>query len=204
MPRLVRGFFFSGFVAMIRAMSPKLTFITGNEAKAKYLADYFHIPLPHKKLDLPEIQSLDLREVVEDKARRAYAILGTPVLVEDVSVTFHALKKLPGPLIKWFLETLGNEGLCKLLDGYDDRSARAEVMFAYCDGEDVEVFHGSVEGTVAQNPRGDTKFGWDPVFIPAGHTETTWAEMTGDEKHATSMRKPALEQLAAYLTKKHG
>lgn len=176
-----------------------LTFITGNQAKAKYLSDYFHTPVEHKKLDLPEIQSLDLREVVEDKAKRAYEILGAPVLVEDVSVTFHALKRLPGPLIKWFLETLGNEGLCRLLDGYPDRSARAEVMYGYCDEAGIRTFHGVVEGHIAKEPRGETNFGWDPVFIPNGETEHTWAEMTGDEKHATSMRKIALEKLAAYL-----
>ncbi|OGZ08606.1 MAG: hypothetical protein A3D65_04985 [Candidatus Lloydbacteria bacterium RIFCSPHIGHO2_02_FULL_50_13] len=161
------------------------------------------MPVEHQKLDLPEIQSLDLREVVDDKARRAYELVGSPVLVEDVSVTFHALKRLPGPLIKWFLETLGNQGLCELLDGYDDRGARAEVMFAYCDGGEVKVFHGSVEGTIAKHPRGETNFGWDPVFIPDGHTEKTWAEMTGDEKHATSMRRIALEKLAKFLSDKY-
>src|SRR3989344_5414775 len=97
----------------------KLTFITGNAGKAKYLADYFHLPVDHVKLDLHEIQSLDLKEVVEDKARRAFEIVKSPVLVEDVSLIFNGLKKLPGPLIKWFLETLENDGLCKLLNGID-------------------------------------------------------------------------------------
>jgi len=180
-------------------MKQEVTFITGNPAKAKYLSEYFHMPIAHKKLDIPEIQSLDLREVVEAKAKSAYAMLGTPVLVEDVSVTFLALKKLPGPLIKWFLETLGNEGLCRLLDGYEDRSATTEVMYGFCEGEEVHVFHGIVEGHISTNPRGETKFGWDPVFIPNGYTEKTWAEMSGDEKHASSMRKPALTSLEQFL-----
>ena len=84
----------------------KLTFITGNAGKAKYLSDYFHLPVEHIKLDLHEIQSLNLREVVEDKARRAYEIVKSPVLVEDVSLVFRGLKKLPGPLLTWFLDTL--------------------------------------------------------------------------------------------------
>lgn len=179
-------------------MKNELTFITGNPAKAKYLSDYFHIPVMHKKLDLPEIQSLDLAKIVEDKARRAYAIVQAPVFVEDTSLTFNALDALSGPLIKWFYETLGNEGLCKLLDNHRDRSAHAEVIFALCNGEGVTMFHGEARGTVAPIPRGETHFGWDPIFIPDGH-EMTWAEMTGDEKHATSMRKPALEALAKYL-----
>ena len=176
----------------------KFTFITGNAGKAKYLSDYFHAPVDHVKLDLHEIQSLNLREVVDDKARRAYTIVGSPVLVEDVSLIFNGLKKLPGPLIKWFLETLGNDGLCRLLDSLDDRSAFAEVEFAICDEKGVHTFGGSMEGTIAENPRGEMGFGWDPIFIPEGHSKT-WAEMTDDEKHATSMRKIALEKVSSFL-----
>lgn len=176
----------------------KLTFITGNAGKAKYLSDYFHLPVDHIKLDLKEIQSLDLKEVVEDKARRAYEIVRSPVLVEDVSLVFNGLKSLPGPLIKWFLDTLGNEGLCRLLDGRDDRSAFAEVQFAICDEKGVHTFSGSIEGSLAEAPRGEMGFGWDPVFIPKGY-DKTWAEMTDDEKHETSMRQIALEKMTKFL-----
>ena len=180
-------------------MKNQLTFITGNAGKAKYLSDYFHMPMEHLKLDLREIQSVDLKEVVEDKAKRAYKIIKSPVLVEDVALTFKALKALPGPLIKWFLETLGNEGLCRLLDGFDDRNALAEVEFAICDESGVHTFGGSMEGSISKIPRGEMGFGWDPVFIPKGH-EKTWAEMTDDEKHATSMRKIALEKMSEFLS----
>jgi non-canonical purine NTP pyrophosphatase (RdgB/HAM1 family) len=176
----------------------KIVFITGNANKAKYLSDYFHIPVDHQKLDLQEIQSLSGREVVEDKARRAFAEVGKPVLVEDVSLVFHALGELPGPLIKWFLHSLGNDGMCRLLDGYEDRRATASVEFAYCNGVEVRLFKGEIRGIVPKYPRGSTNFGWDPIFIPDGY-EKTWAEMTGDEKHETSMRKIALEKLAEFL-----
>lgn len=175
-----------------------ITFITGNAGKAKYLSDYFHLPIEHKKLDLPEIQTLSLREVVEDKARRAYAEVGAPVLVEDVSLVFPAIGKLPGPLIKWFLESLGNDGLCRLLDGFIDRSALAEVEFGFCDGEEVHIFRGQMKGEIAKTPKGDIGFGWDPIFIPEGYSKT-WAEMSDDEKHATSMRKIALQELGDFL-----
>ena len=176
------------------------TFITGNAGKAKYLADYFHMPVEHKKLDLVEIQSLDLKEVVEDKAKRAYEIMKSPVIVEDVSLTFKGMKKLPGPLIKWFLETLGNEGLVKLVDSLDNRQALAEVEFAICDGDGVHTFGGSMEGSISDSPRGEMGFGWDPIFIPKGY-QLTWAEMSDDDKHATSMRKIALAKMSEYLSK---
>ena len=176
----------------------KLTFITGNAGKAKYLSDYFHLPVEHVKLDLHEIQSLSLKEIVEDKARRAYEIVKSPILVEDVSLIFKTLKSLPGPLIKWFLETLDNDGLCRLLDAYDDRDALAEVEFAICDGKNVYTFGAFMEGTISKIPRGEKGFGWDPIFIPNGY-EKTWAEMSDDEKHATSMRKLALEKVSLFL-----
>lgn len=177
-----------------------LTFITGNPGKAKYLSDYFHIPVNHEKLDLDEIQSLDLREIVEDKAKRAYELIKSPVIVEDVSLVFSGMKKLPGPLIKWFLETLGNNGLIRLADSLDSREAVAEVQFAICDKNGVHTFAGSREGTISDSPKGEIGFGWDPIFIPKGYTKT-WAEMSDDEKHATSMRKIALEKMAEFLKK---
>lgn len=178
----------------------KLTFITGNPAKAKYLGDYFHLSVDHIKLDLPEIQSTDLKEIVEDKAKRAFKVIKTPVIVEDVSLVFHELKELPGPLIKWFFETLGNEGLCKLVNRFDNKKASAKVMFAICDESGVNTFSGSIDGSITDTPRGDIGFGWDPIFIPDGYIKT-WAEMSDDEKHMTSMRKIALQKMSEFLTK---
>jgi non-canonical purine NTP pyrophosphatase (RdgB/HAM1 family) len=177
----------------------KITFITGNAGKAKYLSDYLHMPVDYKKLDLAEIQSLDLLEVVEDKVKRAYDIMKSPVLVEDVSLIFVSMKALPGPFIKWFFETLGNDGFCKFFREGESRDAIVEVMFAYCDEEGVRVFSGKMEGTIAHEPRGELGFGWDPVFIPKGYSKT-WAEMNDDEKHETSMRKIALEKVSAFLS----
>jgi len=178
--------------------SKELVFITGNEGKAKYLKDFLGIPVEHMSIDLSEIQSLSLREVVEDKANRAFEIVGRPVLVEDVSLTFKAMGKLPGPLVKWFLDSLKNEGLCRLLDQYQDRSAVAEVMFAYCSEEGTHVFQGSVKGSISKEPRGGGGFGWDAIFIPEGY-EDTWGEMSAVEKHATSMRRFALDELKNFL-----
>jgi inosine/xanthosine triphosphate pyrophosphatase family protein len=61
-----------------------IIFITGNQKKADYLAKYLGLSIEHEKIDLDEIQSLDLREIVEHKVKQAYAKVGKPVLVEDV------------------------------------------------------------------------------------------------------------------------
>lgn len=175
----------------------KITFITGNKSKAEQLAFHLDMPVDHHKLDLVEIQSLDLEEVVRDKAQRAWEILKTPILVEDTSLTFPSLGKLPGPLVKWFLTELGNEGLARLVDN-KDRTAIAEVKFGLHDGNTCHIFTGTIRGTVAEAPVGEKGFGWDPIFIPEGSTKT-WAEMTLEEQADTSMRRIALRDLQAFL-----
>jgi len=177
----------------------KVIFISSNEGKLKYLKKYFNLPLENLKLDIPEIQSFNLKKIAENKARTAYAQIKKPVLVEDVSLEFKALANLPGPFIKWFLKSLGNDGLCRLLDGYKDRSAVAEVVFAFCDKSGVKFFSGRIEGEIAKTPKGKNGFGWDLIFIPKNYRKT-WAEMTDDEKHETSMRKTALKKIKKYFS----
>ena len=177
------------------------TFVTGNAEKAAQLSRHFSLPVDHKKLDIPEIQAFDVSEVASYKAQKAFEMLGSPVLVEDTALTFNALGKLPGPFVKWFLESVGNEGMAKILDGFSDRTARAEVCFALCDGTGVNLFTGEIQGQIAPSPRGEKGFGWDPIFIPEGYDQT-WGEMTVDEQNATSMRKIALKKLKAFLESK--
>ena len=179
-------------------MLESLTFITGNLSKAEQLGRHLKYPVNHTKLDLNEIQSTDLETVVSHKATEAYRILGKPVLVEDTSLIFTALGKLPGPFIKWFLESLGNDGLCNLLNGFIDRSAKAEVMFGLHTGKRVVVFDAQIHGTIAPSPKGEKGFGWDPIFIPQGYKKT-WGEMNMEEQDNTSMRKIALAKLESYL-----
>ncbi len=184
-------------------MNTSLTFITGNAAKAEQLSRHLDFPVTHQKLDLPEIQSLDLAEIVEHKAKEAFKHVGSLVLVEDTSLQFNALGRLPGPLIKWFLTELDNEGLCKLLIGYQDRSAYAEVVFGLYDGKELKTYSGSIQGSIANIPKGDRGFGWDPIFIPEGSIKT-WGEMTVEEQKETSMRRIALKKLQAdLLTTQH-
>ncbi|HZR38576.1 MAG TPA: non-canonical purine NTP pyrophosphatase [Ktedonobacteraceae bacterium] len=179
-------------------MIDRITFITSNAGKARLLSQYLDFPVIHKPIDLIEIQSLDLSTIVEYKAKEAYQHVLSPVLVEDTSLRFLALGKLPGPLIKWFLTELGADGLCLLLNGYQDRSALAEVQFGFYDGQSFQTFTGSREGSIAPAPRGNNGFGWDSIFIPTG-SHKTWAEMTDEESQETSMRRIALKKLEAYL-----
>jgi len=175
-----------------------LCFVTGNSHKVAQIADVLDQPVIQAAIDLPEIQAVDVREVIEQKARAAYAIVGEPVLVEDTSLSFVAWNGLPGALIKWFLTTVGNEGLCQMLAAYDDKRAVAEAYLGYFDGHEFRVFSGKVTGTIADPPRGSNGFGWDPLFQPDG-SDKTFGEMTPAETAPFNMRRHAALKLKAYL-----
>lgn len=172
-----------------------ITFITGNDNKVRFVERYIDMPIERQKLTLPEIQSLDLEEIVTDKALRAYAKLQRPVLVEDVSLTFTAYyDRLPGPLIRWYEETFTLEELCRLLDPHQTRAATATVMFGYYDGANITTATGTRHGTITDHERGDMNFGFGPIFQPEGW-EKTWAQMDNEEFDQVSMRRTALEEL---------
>ena len=147
-------------------------YVTGNPHKAKYFAEIVGLNIDSIKVDVEEIQSLDLLEVVEHKARQAYEIAQKPVIVEDTKLVFKAMGALPGPLIKWFLDELDADGLCKILDSYNDRTAFAGAAIACFDGVNLEVFESELEGEISKKPAGADGFGWNRVFIPKGSDQT--------------------------------
>lgn len=171
----------------------EIVFVTGNPGKVEEVRRFLSIPIRHESLDLEEIQSIDSVEVVRAKAEAAFSILKVPVLVEDVSVTFTALGRLPGTFIKYFEQELGQEGLCRLLDG-KDRACVATAWYGLHNGKTVEIFEGSMSGVVAETPKGTRSFGWAAIIIPEGKTKT-YAEMSDEEQAEVAMRKKALKKL---------
>src|SRR5690606_20154 len=141
-----------------------------NMNKVDYLRRTLDIELAHHPLDLDEIQSADPRVVTEHKARQAYEIVKRPVLIEDTSAGLVALGGLPGPFMKFFIELdNGLEKLCRMADGFEDRSAYAVGIYAYFDGQDLKIFEGRLDGKIADHPRGESGFGWDRIFEPEGY-----------------------------------
>lgn len=172
----------------------KILFVTSNENKLREARGILGAEIEGVSLDLPEPQALDVAEVAAQKARTAYRALDEPphpVLVEDSGIVFGAWNGLPGALTKWFLKSVGNEGLLRMLAAESDRSARAVCAVAVADpGGRVRTFVGEVGGEVADAPRGAGGFGWDPIFVPAWSSET-YAEL-GPRKYEDSHRARAL------------
>jgi non-canonical purine NTP pyrophosphatase (RdgB/HAM1 family) len=175
-----------------------ILFATSNPHKAQQVQELLGRPVQQVDVAVPEIQALQVQAVIEPKARAAYEQVGKPVLVEDTSLSIHAWYGLPGALVRWFLETVGNDGICKMLEGYEQLDAIAETCIGYFDGGSFVAFSGVVEGRIARHPRGQRGFGWNPIFIPNGW-DKTYAEMTPEEGASVSMRKIAVLKLRAYL-----
>ena len=186
------------------------TFVTGNKKKLeevqKILADVDGMTLVNQKIDLPELQGDPIYVSREKCLLAVKEVNGGAVVTEDTSLCFNALNGMPGPYIKWFLESCGHEGLNMMLDGYEDRSAYAQTCVAYCAGdgdETVHVFDGRTKGNIVA-PRGPLDFGWDPVFECSEGEEgvskgVTYAEMNKDVKNKISHRARAFEQLKKFL-----
>jgi len=149
--------------------------------------------------DLDEIQSLDLKYIARKKIIQAYKRTKIDLLlVEDTSLRIDALGGLPGPLIKWFLLSIQNKGMTKIIPSTASRGACAEVIFVLLHKNKLHYFFASINGTIANDPKGKEYFGWESIFIPNGYTET-WAEMNMKEQRVTSIRRIALEKLNRYL-----
>ena len=177
-----------------------ITFITGNQDKADYLAKYLGIPVDHFKLDLDEIQSLDLKEIVTHKVRQAYEKIQKPVIVEDVSLEFVALGRLPGTFIKFFVDEVPFETICSMLDG-KTRKATARCVIGYYDGKDLQLFEGELGGEIATTPSGEHGYGWDRIFIPQGYSVTRASlDETDDQK--TYLQIKPFAKLKQFLASK--
>lgn len=183
-----------------------VTFVTGNSKKLKeFQAIVGDDSILNAKIDLEEIQG-SIHDISVKKAKAASEILKTPVLTEDTCLVFNALSKpnleLPGPYIKWFVESLGLEGLPKLLSGFEDKSAYTVCTFVFIEnpGDEPIVFQGITEGKIVQARwnEGEEIFGFDPVFLPDGFDQT-FAEMDKSVKNKISHRYRALEKVKVFL-----
>ncbi|XP_027116741.1 inosine triphosphate pyrophosphatase isoform X2 [Coffea arabica] len=181
-------------------LSRPVTFVTGNAKKLEEVRAILgnSIPFQSLKLDLPELQG-EPEDISKEKAKIAAKEVNGPVLVEDTCLCFNALKGLPGPYIKWFLQKIGHEGLNNLLMAYEDKSAYALCIFSLALGPNMEpiTFLGKTAGKIVP-AKGPNDFGWDPVFQPDGYNET-YAEMPKEEKNKISHRSKALSLVKSHF-----
>jgi inosine triphosphate pyrophosphatase len=183
-----------------------LVFVTGNAKKLEEVQrilqlDPDHFKLSNRKIDLPELQG-EPSDIAREKCALAAQQVDGAVITEDTSLCFNALKELPGPYIKWFLDKCGLDGLNQMIEFSPDKTGYAQTVVAYTTGpnQPIHLFDGRTAGTIV-SPRGPTHFGWDPIFQPEDSSKT-YAEMSKESKDAISHRGRAFSQLRQFLQTK--
>ena len=177
-----------------------LKFITGNKDKFDEVKKILP-EIEQLKIDLPEIQEIDPKKIIEAKIKEASKHHLEDIFVEDQSLHMDCLNGLPGPFIKWFEKSLGNQGLFELAKKLGNIKASNRIMVGYRPGTgSVKFFEAVVNGEIVE-PKGNKDFGWGPIFKPDG-SDKTYGEMNKEEKAPFNPRIIAAKLLADYLIKK--
>jgi XTP/dITP diphosphohydrolase len=140
------------------------------------------------------------------KARASAKATGLPALADDSGLEVTALGGAPGIYsARWageprdFYAAMAEVERQVVASGSTDRSARFVCVLALVlpDGSE-QTFEGFIEGDLIYPPRGTRGFGYDPVFIAKGQTQT-FGEMDPDFKHAMSHRADAFAKFVAAI-----
>lgn len=156
----------------------------------------YNIEIEFVKFESIEIQSKNLDEIAQQKARDAYRKISRPLIVEDTGLFIDSLHGFPGPYSSYVLETIGNQGILDLLLNRTSRVALFRSIVAYMDDNCNMVFSGDMRGTIGDRI---TKGGWgyDPIFVP-DDSSVTYGQMGITNKIAISHRTKALDNFAKW------
>jgi len=179
---------------MPRSYDSEVLFVSSNRHKydeAKGVLKARGIRSAYAESELEEIQSDSLAAVAQAKARDAFSKFQRPVMVEDDGIFVDALGGFPGVYSSYVHKTIGLDGVLRLLEDRDDRSASFAAVVSYCeDGAPPRTFEGRVSGAISAAKLG-RGWGYDPVFVP-DDSDMTFAQMSPGDKTRMSHRSMAL------------
>lgn len=125
---------------------------------------------------------------------------------DDTGLEIEALNGAPGVYSARYAEGSGHDSeanmrkLLKEMEHIDNRKARFRTVFALIINGKEHLFEGIVNGEIIRTRRGTSGFGYDPIFVPEGYTQT-FAEMGNDLKNKISHRAIATQKLCKFLNK---
>jgi XTP/dITP diphosphohydrolase len=154
------------------------------------------------EIDIPEPYN-SLQENAFEKARVIHQLTGKNCFAEDTGLEVEVLNGEPGVKSARYAggERSFEKNIDKLLgklENKENRNAQFKTVVCLIENGKQKIFEGTCKGTIIAQRRGDSGFGYDPVFIPDGSTKT-FAEMSMEEKNRFSHRKKAIEKLTRYL-----
>nr|WP_239469666.1 non-canonical purine NTP diphosphatase [Bacteroides caecigallinarum] len=140
------------------------------------------------------------------KAQYIYENYGLDCFADDTGLEVEALNGAPGIYSARYAGGEGHDSeanMKKLLSEMQDkenRKARFRTVICLIEDGKEHFFEGIVNGSIIRERKGGAGFGYDPVFMPDGYSET-FAEMGNDEKNKISHRARAVQKLCEYLNK---
>ena len=168
------------------------------EEAEKILAE-FDIELSFFQTELVEIQDDSLSKIALQKVENAYEKCKKPVIVEDDGLFIDSLSGFPGPYSSYIFNTIGNNGILKLVG--NKRDAQFVSIIAFCESPAQQmIFESNVVGTISKNVQGEG-WGYDPIFIPEKQNKT-YAELA--DKNKLSHRYESLKKFANWFKNKQG
>jgi len=180
----------------------KISFVTTNKGKFAEIGEMLrsrgHEPV-HLPIAYPEMQADSLEMVVIQGMEWLMKRYRTPILVDDSGLFIEALKGFPGVYSAHAYKTLRCDGILRLMKGVEDRSARFECVLGFMEpGGDLHLFKGVSKGLISEVERGTKGFGFDPIFIPEGYTQT-FAELDMAVKNSISHRGRAFQKFFEFI-----
>jgi XTP/dITP diphosphohydrolase len=179
-----------------------LTSNPGKVEEIKLHLKKFGIDVLAKDMEIPEIKSDSQEEIAIEKVKFAAKKIKKPVIAEDTGIYFEAYKNFPGTNSRWVIESIGYEGILKLLGG-KSKKAYFKTTIGLCEpGKEPRIFTGICKGGITEKIRGTPhpRLPYDAIFVPEGETRT-FAEMTKEEKNKYSHRAKAVERFSEWFTK---
>src|SRR3989344_1306646 len=183
----------------------KLAFVTTNRHKfeeARDILSEFGIEVEWKNIDLPEPDG-DIDSVAKEKAKSAASRLNKTVAVDDTGVFFEAYNDFPGSRPKFIFNSIGYDGIMRLLKG-KSRKAYFRTVVGYCEpGKKPIVFDGIMRGEITEKVFDEDRdvLPYMRIFIPEGHKKVI-SGFSMEEKNKISHRAKAFRKLGGYLSKK--
>ena len=154
-----------------------------------------------KSIDCPEIQADTIEEVAKFSSKYASDFLGEDTLKNDSGIVIPALNGFPSAYSKYVDQTIGVDGILKLMDGVEEREAYFLEVLAYTEyGKEPITFVSKTEGKLSKIKSGEFGWSWDFIFIPNG-TDKTMANFP-DEERWKFWDSSAYIQLCEYLKTK--
>ncbi len=153
--------------------------------------------------ELPETHET-LEENSLEKAESLFNQFNIPVFSDDSGLEVMALDGKPGVHTAHYAGARNAiKNMDKVLEELGDSSNRAaqfRAVVTYIDESGSRQFEGIIKGNIAHDRIGEDGFGYDPIFIPEGYTQT-FAELSAETKNTMSHRKRSVEKLAEFLNK---